>query len=119
MTRPLRVAFLTGTDGHSTRMVVEAVCRVPGIIPVALLVDTATVKSSRRAKNLLNNVRKNGAAYALRRLLDAVLEYLEDKAAGVVSASEVDQLLRQAFPHRLESFEELGQAFSFPVYRAG
>ena len=54
----MKIAFLIGQDNYSTRLSIDAVCRVPGVQPVAILLDTAHVPFSRRLKNFKNNIQK-------------------------------------------------------------
>ena len=111
----MRIAFLVGRDAASTRRSVEAVCSLPGIKPVALLIDTEVPPLSKRLKSLRRNVRREGVSYLPHRLLEAVHDALEHLAARVVPEEETEGLLRAAFPDRSFSLAELGRRYGFPV----
>ena len=68
----LKVAFLVGSDNYSTNSAIEAVCRLPGVVPAAVLLDTEAASWKRRFKNLSRNIRTNGRSYPAFRILQAV-----------------------------------------------
>ena len=116
----LRVAFLSGSDNASARLAVESVCQLPGVVPVALLLDTEQVGVWRRFKNLRKNIRRNGWTYLPFRIaksLRAITDKLADRS--VVSASEVRLLLKQAFPARCFTLCDLGEKYGFQLISAG
>ncbi len=118
--RPLRVAFLVGRDDRPTRMSIEAVCQIPGVQPVAVLLDTQQSSLLKRVKNLRRNIRKEGWHYAPARLLEALRAFtdvLADRA--VVSRAEVLAVLRKAFPEQCFSLEEAGSKHGFVVRKIG
>src|SRR5438093_13087869 len=97
----LRVAFLVGSDSHSTRLCVESVCALHNIEPVAVLLDTEHPGVLRRLKNLRKNLRKEGWKYVIIRVIEAVRSFIELFLSNtVVSRNEVRRLLRKAFPDR-------------------
>jgi peptidoglycan/xylan/chitin deacetylase (PgdA/CDA1 family) len=114
-----RVVFLVGGETESTRQSIEEVCRLQGVTPVAVLVDTAKPNLSRRFRNLRRNVRVSGAGYFVSRLTGAIRSRLEAAAVAVVPLAEVEALLRRAFPERIFSLEELGAKYGFRVKRVG
>lgn len=91
----LRVVFLVGGESRSTRLSIEAVCKLPGIVPVATLVDTGTDTLQRRWKNLRRNLNRNGFGYLPHRVASALRE-LTDRAASraVLDPHEVEHVLR-------------------------
>ena len=117
---PLRLAFLVGTDSESTRLTIDAVCRLPMVDPVAVLLDTARPGWIRRVKNLRRNVDREGWSYIPYRLL-AAARALTDRLAynAAVSRQDVLDLLRKAFPERCFSLEELGRRYGFDVRCVG
>jgi hypothetical protein len=107
--RQLRIVFLVKMDDQSTRTSVEAVCRVSGVQPIAVLVDTHRALALQRMKSLRRNFQKEGWRYLPTRLaegLRAVTDTLTDRA--VVSRAEVRAVLRRAFPERCFTMDELG-----------
>ena len=83
----LRVAFLSGSDNASARLAVESVCQLPGVVPVALLLDTEQVGVWRRFKNLRKNIRRNGWTYLPFRIaksLRAITDKLADSFYGLL-----------------------------------
>jgi len=116
----LRVAFLIGSDDQSTRDSVEAICALPDIKPVAVLLDTQRVPLSRRLRNLKRNISKEGWSYPLRRTLRALRNFTERLAyRTAVSEDDVQKLLRRAFPQRFFSISELGNHYGFVVHAIG
>jgi peptidoglycan/xylan/chitin deacetylase (PgdA/CDA1 family) len=116
----LRVTFLVGADTPSTRLSIESVCAQAGIVPVAVLVDTAVPAFKTRMKNLRRNLRRNGWSYIPHRLAMA-LQAFTDKLAerAILPPGAVDSLLRKAFPERAFTLEDLGATYGFPVQRVG
>jgi peptidoglycan/xylan/chitin deacetylase (PgdA/CDA1 family) len=112
---PLRIAFLTGADTESTRRSIEAACEVSGVIPAAVLLDIAKPPFSRRVENLRRNLRREGWTYAGERLLYAIRERLDRWAAAVAPAAEVDALLREAFPERPFTLQDLARKYGFDI----
>lgn len=116
----LKVAFLVGGDTSSTRRSIEAVCRLPGIQPVAILRDTATVPFKRRWKNLLRNYRLNGWKYPFVRMLDAIRTVTDNAIENaIVSRAEVLAVLRKAFPDRCYSLADLEKKYGMKVHAVG
>jgi peptidoglycan/xylan/chitin deacetylase (PgdA/CDA1 family) len=116
----LRVAFLIGSDDRSTLDSVEAICALPGIKPVAVLMDTELVPISRRLRNLRRNISKEGWSYPLRRSLSALRNFTERLAyRTAVSEDDVHKLLHRAFPQRFFSISELGNHYGFVVHAVG
>jgi peptidoglycan/xylan/chitin deacetylase (PgdA/CDA1 family) len=120
MQTSLRVVVLTGGDSRATRMSIESVCEIPGVVPVAVLLDTGQDSLRRRWRNLRRNVRREGWRYVPHRILQAVrasTSALVDHA--VVTPSEVEELLRKAFPERCHTLDDLGRKYSFSVRSVG
>lgn len=119
--RPFRVVFLVGKDDRPTRSSIEAVCKLPGVTPVAVLVDTGRPSFRQRFKNLRKNIAREGWSYLPHRLLAALrstTDILVERAAGV-TRQECLQLLARAFPGERFSLDELGGQYGFQVLRAG
>lgn len=116
----LSVAFLIGSDNISTRNSIQAICELPNIKPMAILMDTERVPFSRRFKNLRRNVRVNGWKYLVKRLSSSLRELTEGLAfRAAISPHEVQSLLRRAFPHQCFNIEELSERYGAPLYSAG
>jgi peptidoglycan/xylan/chitin deacetylase (PgdA/CDA1 family)/folate-dependent phosphoribosylglycinamide formyltransferase PurN len=116
----LKVAFLTGKDSSSTRHSIEAVCRLPGVQPVGVLLDTEVVTFARRRKNLFRNIRVHGWSYPVFRIVEAICTAITsavDKA--VVSHSEVSNVLKEAFPNACFSLKELGEKYGMTIHSLG
>jgi peptidoglycan/xylan/chitin deacetylase (PgdA/CDA1 family) len=113
---PLRVIFLIGGDSPSTRLAIESVCRLAGVVPVAAFVDVERPSWKRRMSHLRRNVRRHGWSYLLRRCayaLRTATDNLADRA--VVSRADVLKLLRRAFPDRCFSLNELAGRYGFSI----
>lgn len=115
----LRVAFLIGGDHASTRMAIDAVCRIPNIRPVGIFVDTARPGRLRRMKNLLGNIGANGISYVFHRLGEAINEALEARASCVVPEEDVNALLQKAFPDECFTLRSLAERFGCKVHAVG
>src|SRR5438067_1963658 len=116
----LSVVFLIGADSRSTRMSIEAVCAIPGVIPVAAIVDTAQTPFRRRLKNFRQNLRRNGWRYIPHRILEALRAKTDAMAdSAVLRPGEVEQLLRKAFPDDCHSLLDLAAKYRFIVRKAG
>jgi peptidoglycan/xylan/chitin deacetylase (PgdA/CDA1 family)/folate-dependent phosphoribosylglycinamide formyltransferase PurN len=116
----LRVAFLIGKDDRASRHAIEAVCKLDGIEPVAVLLDTAPTPWKRRLKNFRRNISDNGWTYPLTRILGAVRAKLEDATwSAAVSHDEIQNVLRKAFPDRPQTIDDLGRLQSLPIHRVG
>lgn len=115
-----RVVFLIGEDNEATRHSIAAVCALHGIEPAGVLLDTHTPGPSQRFRNLRRNVTREGLGYAARRLTQTILGKLEAHAVNAfVDPRQTDELLRQAFPERCWSIDELSKKHGMPVIRAG
>ena len=116
----MRVVFLVGGDTASTRATIDAVCRLPGVEPVGVLKDTARPTIARRLRNLKRNLRREGWSYVVHRGLAAAREFTDALVDRViVSAEDVHVLLREAFPERGFSLEDLGRKHRFAIHAAG
>ena len=116
----LRIVFLTGADNRATRMSIEAVCELPGITPVAVLIDTGQDSVQRRWRNFRRNLRKEGWGYIPHRILQALRASTSALAnRAVVTPAEVEQLLRKAFPERCHTIEDLARKYGFSVRGVG
>jgi peptidoglycan/xylan/chitin deacetylase (PgdA/CDA1 family) len=118
--RKLKVAFLVGSDSSSTRRSIEAVCRLPGVDPVGVLLDTEVVFFKRRLKNLFRNVRANGWPYPVFRIVEAIRTVTDTAAENAaVSHTEIMKVLREAFPDKCYSLAELGAKYGMMVHAVG
>lgn len=118
--RPLRVVFLIGGDTRATRMAIETVCKVPDVVAVAALMDTAQDSLRRRWKNFRRNLRKEGWPYIPHRILQALSEGTSSLAErAVVTHQEVERLMRKAFPERNHTIEDLARKYAFSVRGVG
>jgi methionyl-tRNA formyltransferase/peptidoglycan/xylan/chitin deacetylase (PgdA/CDA1 family) len=98
----------------------EAVCRLPGLQPVGVLLDTEVVTFRRRQKNLFRNIRIHGWTYPIFRIIEAISSAASSAVGNVaVSHSEVRQVLKKAFPDTCFSLEELGKKYSMPIHEVG
>lgn len=116
----LRVVFLSSRDSRATRMSIESVCEIPGVVPVAVLIDTGRDSLRRRWRNLRRNVRKESWRYIPHRILQAVrasTSVLVNRA--VVAPREVEELLRRAFPERCHTLNDLGRKYNLHVQGVG
>jgi len=116
---PLRVAFLVGSDGVSTRESIAAVCELSGVLPVGILVDTHEPGRQARLKNLKRNLKREGVGYLPRRVLAFVRDLAEKQASKIVPKAEIEALLKKAYPERDFSLEDLGRRWNCPVIEAG
>ncbi len=116
---PLKVAFLVGADSPSTRLSIEAVCRVPAVIPVTVLLDTYQSPLRVRWKNVRRIVRREGIGHLYRVAVRLLREWLDARAARIIPRAEVDALLRAAFPERSFSLSDLAARYGFRVHECG
>jgi len=115
-----KVAFLVGNDSRSTRRSIEAVCRLPGLEAVGVLLDTDIVSFKRRRKNLFRNIRSNGWSYPFFRAIEMICAATNTAVANAaVSRTEVTKVLKQAFPDTCFSLSELGEKYGIPIYAVG
>lgn len=85
----------------------EAVCRLPGLQPVGVLLDTEVVTFRRRQKNLFRNIRIHGWTYPIFRIIEAISSVASSAVSNAaVSHAEVSQVLKKAFPDTCFSLEE-------------
>lgn len=115
----LNVVFLVGQDDVPTRLCIEKVCEVSSVLPVAVLLDSEKANVRKRLRNLGRNLRREGIAYILHRTVSALGELLERWAARVISQSEVESLLRRAFPGKSFSFLDLAEKYDFKILEVG
>ena len=113
----LRVVFLIGSRSASTDLSIAEVCRVAGVEPVAVLIDTGGATSKQRRRNLRRNVRREGIGYVFHRGVTALRQFLERRADRVIPANEVEELLREAFPAR--SLPQLSEIHGFQILEVG
>ena len=116
----LKVAFLVGNDSPSTRQSIEAVCRLPGLEPVGVLMDTEVVSFRRRQKNLFRNIRANGWSYPVFRIIESICTVTSTAVNNAaVSRTEVREVLRKAFPNASFSLAELGGKYDMTIHAVG
>ncbi len=113
----LRVVFLIGSLDASTELSIANVCRVAGVRPVAVLIDTERPGFRQRLRDLKRNVRLEGLGYIFHVGSSALWQFLERAADRVVQANEVDALLREAFPER--GLKQLSKIYGFHVFEVG
>ncbi len=113
------VAFLVGNDTASTRQSIEAVAALPGVRVAGVLLDNAPQSFAARRKNFWKNIRRDGWAYPVRRVLGWANARLDGIAARTISETEVQELLSRAFPERSYSLPELCERRGFPLYEVG
>lgn len=116
----MKIAFLVGRDSYSIRQSIEAVCRLPGLQPVAILLDTETVGFKRRLRNLSRNIQENGWSYPATRFIEMIRDVLDRTVENaVVPRTEAVDVLRKAFPERCFSLTELANRYSMTLRLAG
>ena len=73
-------------------------CRLPGVQPVGILLDTGRSTMSRRMKNLRGNMRSEGLSYVFHRFL-AAIRATTDRIVWrtAVALAEVEEVLRSPF----------------------
>jgi hypothetical protein len=117
--KELKIVFLVGSDSASTRAAVESVCRLPGIVPAGVVLDTFTPPASARFRNLRRNIRKEGYSYVLRRALNALVDATEAAMDRASYRSQARALLAKAFPDMAYSLEDLCAKEGMPLIEAG
>src|SRR5580692_1357926 len=116
----LRVVFLVGSDNRSTRQSIEAVCRLPGVKPVGILLDTEFPSLRQRRKSLFRNIRENGWLYPVLRVVEIICEKMSEAAArAAVPRDEVRRVLEKAFPEASFSLAELAQRYGMTLHAVG
>jgi peptidoglycan/xylan/chitin deacetylase (PgdA/CDA1 family) len=118
--QPLKIAFLVGSDSRSVNLSIETVCALPNVKPVAVFLDRERAGLRRRVRNLVRNVRRNGWRYIPHRFFEALRERTDawvSKAAA--PPSEVQALLRKAFPDRCWTLQDLALKYEFALYVTG
>lgn len=115
----MRVAILTGSDTAAIRSAITAIAAQPGVQIAGVLLDTAVPTLRRRLRNLRWNVRREGLGYVPRRIAEAFADGIEALGNRIVPHTEVDALLRRAFPHEAFSLEQLTAMLGVPLVRAG
>jgi peptidoglycan/xylan/chitin deacetylase (PgdA/CDA1 family) len=98
----------------------EAVCRLPGLEPVGVLLDTAVVPFRRRLKNLSRNIRAEGWSYLVFRIVGAICTVTcAAVKSAAVSRTEVMKVLQAAFPGTCFSLAELGAKYGMAIHAVG
>ncbi len=116
----LKVIFLVGLDRPSSRRSLEAVCRLPGVEPVGVILKDEGVSLGWRLKRLFRRTRENGWLHPANRMLEAIASATTALVndAGV-SQTEVSSVLRQAFPNRCFSMADVGKKFGMNIHAVG
>ena len=109
----MRVVFFIGRADSATLSTLARACQVPGIEPIAVLIDTAHPNRQQRWNNLRRNIRREGLTYVFYRAVSMLRQHLEARADRIIPQDEVETLLRQAFPDR--SIESLSLRYGFSV----
>ncbi len=115
--KPLRVVFLIAEPSASTELSIAQVCRVPGVQPLAVLIDTDRPAWRQRQRNLRRNIGREGLGYIYHRGISALRHFLEHCADRVIPAAEVEAILHEAFPDR--TLQRLSQLHGFQVTEIG
>jgi peptidoglycan/xylan/chitin deacetylase (PgdA/CDA1 family) len=116
----LKVAFLVGCDSPSIRQSIEGVCRVSGLEPMAVLVDDEAVSFKQRQESLFRNIRENGWSYPVFSIVEAIYTATTTAVNNAgVSNTEVNRVLKEAFPDTCFSLAELGGKYGMPVRAVG
>jgi len=115
----LRVVFLAGSDSASTRASIAAVCRLEGVEPVAILLDTARPSFSRRYKNLRRNMRRNGASFIWHRALAAASNMVGAAVENIFPSKDTKRVLKRAFPEECFDFGDLAGRYGLKIIEAG
>jgi peptidoglycan/xylan/chitin deacetylase (PgdA/CDA1 family) len=116
----LKVAFLVGNDSPSIRQSIEAVCRLPGLEPIGVLLDDEVVSLKQRQKNLFRNIRANGWSYPVLRIVETICTATTTAVNNAaVSRTEVNRVLKEAFPNTCFSLAELGEKYGMTIHAVG
>ena len=110
----LRVVFLIGRWDASTELSISHVCRVAGLKPLAVLLDSYRPSLRQRIKNLKRNLSREGPGYMFHRGISALRGVLEGYATRVIETRQVEDLLQQAFPERGQA--QLSKRYGFQVF---
>src|SRR5437764_207699 len=115
----LSIVFLVGSDSASTRAAIEAVCRLPGIKPVAVILDSAIAASAIRFRNLRRNIHREGISYLAHRGMNALLSATETAMDRACHRAEAVSIVRKAFPATSFTLDDLCVKAGMPLVRAG
>ena len=116
----LRVIFLVGVDNPAIRRSVEAVCRLDGVEPLGVILDHEVVSFSRRLQRLFRRTRGNGWRYPVFKVLEAIAAATTTLVnTAAVSQTEVNRVLREAFPERCFSMEDIGKRYGMRIHAVG
>jgi len=72
---------------------------------------------SKRWKSLRRNVRREGLSYVPHRVVEGVHTFMDRLSRRVVDHDTVNRLLRDAFPNRDSSLDEIGKRYGASVFR--
>ena len=116
----LKVAFLVGRDSPSIWQSIEGVCRLQGLEPIAVLLDDEVVSFRQRTRSFLRSIRANGWSYPVFSIVEAICTVTTTAVnhAGV-SDTEVNRVLKKAFPDTCFSLAELGQKYGMTIHAVG
>ncbi|MFC1827197.1 polysaccharide deacetylase family protein [Thermodesulfobacteriota bacterium] len=112
----MKIVFLIGNDNHSTRLSIQSVCKINGVEPVAVLLDTAVIPFVRRLNFLKKNIKINGIGYLPDRINRFFYESLELQAGKVVFPQKIDKVMHKTFPDYYSNIKELGKQFNFRIF---
>jgi peptidoglycan/xylan/chitin deacetylase (PgdA/CDA1 family) len=115
----LRVVFLVGGDSAATRSSIAAVCRLAGIQPVAILLDTDRNSLSARYRNLRRNIRRNGWGYLSSRFAGALHGITTAAVENVFPRRDIEKVLRLAFPDECFDLHSLAAVHGMELIEAG
>ncbi len=116
----LKVAFLLRADSPSTRLSIESICALPGIKPLAALVDTHQSSFYERLRNVARKIRRHGWKYTFLQILAALRDYTDRMVERAASSPEdVRRVLHEAFPGRCFSIADLARKYGFEVHEVG
>jgi len=111
-----RLVILTGQDTPSMCFTISMLAKLREVEIAGILFESAPVPFKRRLRNLRRNVRREGLSYLFYRLGGFIEDFSESLAARVISRTEVMELLRQSFPERPFSLEDLSKRHGIPIF---
>jgi peptidoglycan/xylan/chitin deacetylase (PgdA/CDA1 family) len=116
----LKVAFLVGNDSASIRQSIEAVWCLPGLELTGVLLDDEVVSLKQRQRSLFRNIRANGWSYPVFRIVEAICTATTTAVNNAaVSRTEVNRVLKEAFPNICFSLVELGEKYGMAIHAVG
>jgi peptidoglycan/xylan/chitin deacetylase (PgdA/CDA1 family) len=116
----LKVTFLIDNESAPIRQSIEAVCRLPGLELTGVLLDDEVVSLKQRQRSLFWNIRANGWSYPVFRIVEAICTATTTVVNNAaVSRTEVNRVLKEAFPNICLSLAELGEKYGMTIHAVG